>query len=133
MANKNSTRVNQSRDKRNKAVIKRELNEVINNAIKQYKDENPDIDVDAILSENDWLLPKLGTLQNRELEKFVTYAKEQGTNMPFDAMEMGVLAAGRKDMQNGLAEILDSLKFSKPTCPECGEDMKDRGRGKKNF
>jgi hypothetical protein len=74
-------------------------------------------------------------LSNRELDKFIAYAKEQGTTMSFDSMEMGILAAGRKDTQNGLTEILDSLKFDKPTCPEpeCGNGMENRGRGKKKF
>lgn len=52
--------------------------------------------------------------------------------MSFDSMEMGILAAGRKDMQNGLAEILDSLKHGEQVCPECDEKMDNRGRGKKN-
>jgi len=101
-------------------------------AIEQYKAENPDVDVEAALAEHKELLPVLGLLPSRELSGFVAYAKEQGTKMPFDEMEMGVLAAGRKDMQNGLTEILDSLKFNKPTCSECGENMDNRGRGKKN-
>jgi tRNA(Ile2) C34 agmatinyltransferase TiaS len=53
--------------------------------------------------------------------------------MPFQAIEMGVLAAGRKDMQNGLTEILDSMKFDTPVCPECNEKMENRGRNKKKF
>jgi hypothetical protein len=101
-------------------------------AIEQYKAENPDIDVEAILSEQKELLPIMRLLPNRELDKFISYAKEQGTKMPFQAMEMGVLNAGRKDMQNGLAEILDSLKFDKSVCAECNEEMDNRGRSKKN-
>jgi len=102
-------------------------------AIEHYKAENPNVDVEAILSKQKELLPILGLLQNRELDKFVNYAKEQGTKMPFHDMEMGVLAAGRKDMQNGLAEILDSLKFDKPVCPECNEGMDNRGSSKKKL
>ena len=108
-----------------------EANQAISNAIEQYKAENPGIDVEAILSEQKRLLSNLKQLPIRELDKFVAYAKEQGTEMPFDSMEMGVLAAGRKDMQNGLAEILNSLEFGKPICPECGEEKDNRGRSKK--
>lgn len=102
-------------------------------AIEQYKSENPDVDVEALLSEQNELLPILGLLPHRELDKFITYAKEQGTKMSFHAMETGVVAAGRKDMQNGLAEILDSIGFDKPVCSECNEKMDDRGRSKKKF
>ena len=112
------------------SAIVRKLSEA-SIVIEQYKTENPDVDVEAALSEHKELLPVLGLLPNMELGRFVAYAKGQGTKMPFDEMEMGVLAAGRKDMQNGLAEILGSLKFNKPACPECDESMDDRGRGKK--
>ena len=98
-----------------------------------YVGENPDVDAEAILSEKRELMPTFGALSNREVDKFVAYAKGQGTGMPFDAMEMGVLAAGRRDMQNGLNEILDSLKLDKPTCPDCGEEMDNNGRGKKKL
>ena len=107
--------------------------EQYNVAVEQYKAENPDIDVEALLCEQKNLLPILSLLPNRELDKFITYAKEQGTKMPFHAMEMGVLVAGRKDMQNGLAEILDSIGFDKPVCSECHEKMDNRGRSKKKF
>ena len=113
------------------AALKQKIDEAVSNAIDQYKAENPDADVESILSEQK-LIPVLGQLSNRELDKFIANAKEQGTKMTFDAMEMGVLSAGRKDMQNGLAEIINSMKFDQPTCPECGEGMTDRGRGKKN-
>ena len=106
--------------------------EEYNIAIEQYKVDNPDIDVEAILSEQKELAPILRLLSRRELDQFITYAKEQGTKMPFQAMEMGVLAAGRRDMQNGLTEILDSMKFDKPVCSECNEKMDNRGRIKKN-
>jgi len=131
MANKKNTKVNLPKNEQDISAIVQKISQV-SMAIEQYKVENPGIDVEAILSENKELTPILGLLPKREVDKFVTYAKEQGTKMPFDSMEMGILAAGRKDMQNGLAEIVDSLKFDKPTCPECGEEMDDRGRGKKN-
>jgi hypothetical protein len=51
--------------------------------------------------------------------------------MSFSDMELGVVAAGRKDMQQGLVEIADSLKFEKPECPECGEPENNRGSSKK--
>lgn len=105
--------------------------EQYNAAVAQYKAENPDIDVEALLSEQKALLPTLGLLSNRELDKFISYAKEQGTKMSFDAMEMGILSAGRKDMQTGLAEILDSMKFGKPVCSACNEEMNNRDRSKK--
>jgi len=96
-----------------------------------YDGGNPDADVGTILSAKTELAATIGAVSRRELDKFVAKAKEQGTNMPFDDMEAGILAAGRKDMQNGLSEILDSLKFDKPDCPECGEGMNNRGREKK--
>jgi hypothetical protein len=102
-------------------------------AIEQYKAENPNVNVDGILSKHKELLPVMGLSSSRELDKFITYAKEQGTKMSFDAMEMGILAAGRKDMQNGLAEILNPLEFNKPDCSECSEEMDNRGRSKKKF
>ena len=100
-------------------------------AIEQYKAENPGVDVDAILSTQNELLPTLRLLSSSEIGKFVAYAKGQGTKMPFGSMEAGILAAGRKDMQNGLAEIADALKFEKPICPESDEGMDNRGRSKK--
>jgi len=128
---KNNKAKTKKENTKDMSAIVRKLSEA-SIAIERYKAENPDIDVAATLSEHRNLLPVLGLLPHMELSRFVAYAKEQGTKMPFDDMEMGVLAAGRRDMQNGLTEILDSMKFSKPTCPECGEDMDDRGRGKKN-
>ena len=107
--------------------------EEYNAAVAQYKAENPGIDVEAVLSEQKELLPVLDLLSNRELDKFITYAKEKGTKISFQEMEMGILAAGRKDMQNGLGEILDSMKFEKPVCSECNEKMDNRGRSKKKF
>jgi len=112
--------------------LMQKINDAVRIVIEQYKAENPDVDVEALLSKNNGLAPILGAMKNRELDRFVAYAKGQGTKMPFDAMEMGVLAAGRRDMQNGLAEILNAAKFDKPECPECGEKTDDRGRGKKN-
>jgi hypothetical protein len=97
-----------------------------------YIGEDPDADVAAMLAEKSELQPTLGVLSNRELEKFILRAKSEGLEMPFGDMEMGVLAAGRKDMQNGLAEILNSLKFDKPDCPECDDGMDNLGRIKKN-
>jgi hypothetical protein len=96
-----------------------------------YIGENPEADIVAILSEHNSLRPALDASSNRELEKFIKLAKSQGTKMPFASMEMGILAAGRKDMQNGLAEVLNSLGFDKPDCPECNEGMVNNGRGKK--
>ena len=110
----------------------RKIHEALN-AIEQYKAENPGVDVDAILSAQNELYPMLKQLSNRELDKFVAFAKEQGTRMSFDSMEMGILAAGRKDMQNGLAEVLNSLKFDKQDCPECEAEMDDKGRSKKKL
>jgi predicted methyltransferase MtxX (methanogen marker protein 4) len=107
--------------------------EQYNVAVEQYKVKNPDIDVELILSKQKEFLPVLGMLSNRELDKFITHAKKQGTKMNIHEMEMGILAAGRTDMQNGLAEILDSLKFDKPICPECNEKMENRGRSKKKL
>ena len=130
MTKKKGIKTNQIDGSQDMTIILEKIQELIF-AIGQYKAENPDVDVDAILSEQSGLLPMLGLLSNRELDKFISYAKEQGTRMPFQAMEMGVLAAGRKDMQNGLAEILDSMAFDKPGCNECNEEMDDRGRSKK--
>jgi hypothetical protein len=104
-----------------------------NEAIEQYKAENPGVDVEAFLSEQNSLSRAFGQIATREVDKFVSYAKEQGVKMPFDSMEMGILAAGRKDMQNGLAEILNSIDHSRPNCPECDEGMDNRGRSKKNL
>ena len=132
MASKKDAKGNQASKTQDLSSIIQKINEAAI-AIEQYKAENPNVDVEAILSKQKELLPILGLLQNRELDKFITYAKEQGTRMPFQAMEMGVLAAGRKDMQNGLTEILDSLKFDKSVCSECNDEMDDRGRSKKNF
>ena len=98
-----------------------------------YIGESPDVDAEAILAERKELQPSLGALSKREIDKFVAYAKEQGTILPFDAMESGILAAGRRDMQNGLSEIVNSLKFEKPDCPECGEGMDNFGRSKKKY
>jgi len=114
------------------SVVMQKLGEALN-AVEQYKAENPGVDVDAILSAQSELCPILKRLSSRELDKFVTYAKEQGTEMPFDSMEMGILAAGRKDMQDGLAEIVNSLKFEKPNCSDCDEGMVNRGRSKKKL
>jgi len=115
------------------SAIIQKSNEAIRKAIEQYKAENPGADVEALLTGQAGLIPALGQMSSREVDKFVAYAKGQGTRMPFDSMEMGILAAGRKDMQNGLAEILNTLKFDKPECSECGEAMDNRGRSKKKL
>jgi hypothetical protein len=134
--NKNK-RVNQAGNVPNMSAIVKKRNamnvavEEYNAAVEQYKVENPDIDVEAILSKQKKLLPALDQISNRELDKFITFAKNQGQNMSFQDMETGVLVAGRKDMQNGLTEILDSIKFTTPVCPECNEKMTNRGRSKK--
>ena len=114
------------------SAIVRKISEV-SIAIEQYKTANPNVDVEEILSGHKELLPVLGLLPNRELNKFIAYAKEQGTKMSFGAMETGILAAGQKDMQSGLAEIVNSLKFDKPLCSECGEELDNRGLSKKKF
>ena len=114
------------------STVLRKISETIS-AIEQYKAENPDIDVDALLSEQKELLPVLEQISSGELNKFVAYAKSQGTKMSFNSMETGVLAAGRKDMQSGLAEILNSLEFDKPECSDCNEEMDNRGRSKKKL
>jgi hypothetical protein len=133
MATYKSMKAKQSNDKREISAVThfQRINEAIATTIEQYKAENPDVDVEAILSEHTDMLHVLGSLQSREVNKFVAYAKNQGTKMSFDAMEMGMLAAGRKDMQNGLAEILDSLEFGEQVCSECGEKKDNRGRSKK--
>jgi len=137
MANNKKVRENKAGNGQDLALIVQKANEMriaaeqYNIAIEQYKSENPDIDVEALLSEQKDLLPVLGLIQNRELEKFITHAKNQGTKMSFHEMEMGILAAGRKDMQNGLAEILNSIKFDNPTCSECNTKMKNHDRSKK--
>jgi predicted peroxiredoxin len=131
MANNENAKAKQSSSKREASEIIQMINEAVAIAVKRYKVENPEVDVEAILSEYKAALPALGLMPNSELEKFVAHAKEQGTKMAFDSMEMGILAAGRKDMRNGLAEILNSLDFIKPTCSECDADMDNRGRGKK--
>ena len=137
MANNRSAKGNQASSAKDMSLIVQRIKaislavEQYNAAVEQYKAENPGVDIEALLSEQKRLLPIMDLLSNRELDKFINYAKEQGTRMPFQEMEMGVLAAGRKDMQNGLAEIVDSIKFNKPVCPECNEEMNDRGRSKK--
>lgn len=131
MGNKNNAKIDKRSNALDKLAILQNVNEAINSAIEQYKAENPDIDVEAILSEYKELVPILNLMPNRELDKFVAQAKKQGTKMTFDEMEMGVLNAGRKDMQNGLTEIVNSLKFDKPVCPECGEEKDNRGKSKK--
>jgi hypothetical protein len=114
------------------ATLRQKINEAIT-ALEQYEAENPDVNVETILSAQAGMLPLLRRLSNSEVGKFVEYAKEQGTKMPFDSMEMGILSAGRIDMQNGLAEIANSLKFGKQNCQECDEGMDNRGRGKKKL
>jgi len=103
-------------------------------AIEQYKTENPGANLEAHLSEkHKELQSSLRQISSREVDKFVAHAKEQGTKMSFDSMEMGILAAGRKDMQNGLTEILNTIKFDKPDCSKCDEEMDNRGRSKKKL
>ena len=115
------------------SAIIQKSNEAISKAIEQYKAENPGVDMEALLSAQEGLLPALRQISSREVEKFVAYAKGQGTRMSFDSMEMGILAAGRKDMQDGLAEILNTLEFDKPECSKCAEGMDNRGRSKKKL
>ena len=114
-------------------ALMQKINEEVSAVIERHKAENPGVDIEALLSEQTELLPLFRQASTREVDKFVSHAKEQGTKMPFDSMEAGMLAAGRKDMRNGLAEILDSLKFDKPGCAECGEGMDNRGRSKKKL
>ena len=49
-----------------------------------YMGETPDADAEAILTEQIRLQPALGALSKREVDKFVAYAKGQGTGMPFN-------------------------------------------------
>ena len=114
------------------SAVMQKINEALN-AIEQYKAENPNVDVESILSTQNELFSILRQLSSREIDKFVAHAKEQGTKMPFASMEAGILDAGRKDMQNGLTEILNSLKFEKPICLECDEGLNNRGRSKKKI
>jgi hypothetical protein len=106
------------------AEIIKNANEDISKAIEQFKEENPGVDAETLLS---------GQLSRGEVGKFVNYAKEQGVKMPYDSIEMGILAAGRRDMQNGLTEILNAIDPGRPTCAECDEEMWNRGRGKKKL
>jgi hypothetical protein len=130
MANNKKERGKQTGNVQDMSFIVQKINET-RFAIDQYKAENPNIDVEALLSEQKDLLPILGLLPNRELDKFISYAKKQGTKMSFHEMEKGVLAAGREEMQSGLAEILNILEFDTPVCPECNKKMRNRGRSKK--
>ena len=107
--------------------------ESIQEMLKEFREGNPDVDIDKILSVHEELRSVLGHVQNLELAKFAAYAKEQGTRMSFGEMEMGVLDAGRKDMQNTLTDIAESLKFDTPTCSEDGTNMRDCGLVKKNL
>ena len=132
MSKNKRIKVNQANDAQDITSLLLKLDEIIN-AMEQYKAKHPDFELEAALSERKGLLIALKLLKNRELDKFVAYAKEQGTKMSFDAMEMGVLAAGRKDMQDGLAEIANSLEFEVPVCSECDEKMNNRGLSKKKF
>jgi predicted peroxiredoxin len=132
MATNRKAKKNQTGNAQDMSSIVQKINET-RFAIEQYKAENPGIDVEALLSEQKDLLPILGLLPNRELDKFINHAKEQGTKMSFHEMEMGVLAAGREDMQNGLAEIVNSLKFEKCVCSECNTEMENRGRSEKKL
>ena len=111
-------------------ISEEEATKFAQNTTEQVKDKNPDDKAETLTADQKELLPKIGQISSQEVRKFVAYAKEQGTKMSFDSMEMGILAAGRKDMQNGLAEILDSIKFDKPKCPECNEKLDNRGRKK---
>ena len=109
-------------------------NEVVNNAskaIEQFKTENPGIKVETLISEAKGLPCEFGQISSSEVNKFVAYAKEQGMKMQFDSIEMGILEAGRKDMKNGLAEVLNSMDTDRPICSGCNEEMDNRGRGKK--
>jgi hypothetical protein len=132
MGESTKKKANRAKAAHERSALIEKIDEAVKLAIEEYKAENPGANVEEILPEHNMLLPELLMLRKRELDKFVTYAKEQGTKMSFDTMEMGVLAAGRKDMQESLSEILDTVKFDKPTCSECGDEMNDRGRSKKN-
>jgi len=111
-------------------ITDKEASILASTTIEKVEAESPDVSVYETLPNKNGsieLLSELGQLSRREVERFVAYAKEQGTKMPFDAVEMGILAAGQKDMQNGLAEILDTIKFDKP------EGLDYHGRGKKKI
>jgi len=133
------TRAENAKNEKNRTAKPIDISETLQkinialNAIEQLKAENPGVDVDALLSAHNELIPKLRLISSREVDKFVAYAKEQGTAMPFSSMEMGILAAGRKDMQDGLAEIANSLKFETPICSECDEKKDNRGLSKKKL
>jgi predicted peroxiredoxin len=114
------------------AIIK-EAQESVNKAMEQYKIENPGVDIEMLLAEQKCLPLEFSQIRRREVDKFVKHAIKQGVKMPFDTMEMGIIAAGRKDVQNGLSEILNTINPDKPTCHECNERMEDRGRSKKKF
>ena len=115
------------------AISEEEAKKFTENTIEEIKEKNADIKEETSKSEQKELISAIGEISSQEISKFVGYAKEQGTKMSFDSMEMGILAAGRKDMQKGLAEILDSMKFEQPKCPECNEKLENRGRSKKKL
>jgi hypothetical protein len=69
--------------------------------------------------------------REQEIRKFIRYAKGEGTKLTIGELENGIMAAGRTDMQNGLAEILNGMKIEAPVCGECGEKLEDLGRSKK--
>jgi uncharacterized protein (UPF0264 family) len=124
MARKKSTKAKQ-------LIAAQDMVETIEKLVGQFKAENPDVDINEILLEHKELKSVFEHVRNQELAKFTAYAKEQGTRMSFSEMEMGILAAGRKDMQNSLAELAESLKFDTPVCSEDGTNMRDCGLVKK--
>jgi len=130
MANKKSGKTDQNVTEQDVVAAMKQLG-VNLQTISRFKAANPNVDISSLSPEGTEIQAILEKAQARELEKFVTYAKQQGTSMSFDAMEMGVLNAGRKDMQNSLAEIVDSLKFERPVSSEDGEKMDHKGRSKK--
>jgi len=119
-----------------KQKIKEEYAKKVDQYFSQYEamNENNKIDMNGIeIILGSGLRSEYSQIPtSREVDKFVAYAKGQGSGMSFDSMEAGILAAGRKDIQNGLTEILNSMKFDKPSCLECKEGMDNRGFGKKN-
>jgi len=102
-----------------------------NAAVKEFQAANPDVDIEALLAEHEEFRSMLAEGRSGELGRFIGHAIEMGTEMSFAEMEEGVLDAGYADMRNGLARVMDSLKFEAPVCQEDGTPMENRGRGKK--
>ena len=103
-----------------------------NKAVSEFRAKHPDADVDRILAGHGELRSTLAAARSGELGRYIDHAKEQGTKIPFRELEAGVLEAGRRDMRDGLAEVMDSIRFDAPVDAESGEKMANHGRAKKN-